>query len=58
MNSFRSVLLCLIVLCFAQLSNSLFSADLTNGQNGPTQNALRVMTFNIRFANPSDGDHI
>lgn len=58
MSSIRCVLLCLIVLSFTQPSNSLLSADQNNGQNGLNQNALQVMTFNIRFANPNDGDHI
>ena len=57
MSRFRSVVLCFGLVCVAQLSSMAAAAD-EESNGADAGSTLQVMTFNIRFANPKDGEHI
>ena len=54
---FRVVVVCLAFACLGQLSSEAPTANAA-GSASEQPGTLRVMTFNIRYANPKDGDHI
>jgi endonuclease/exonuclease/phosphatase family metal-dependent hydrolase len=57
MRSYCTAMIGFAAVCFAQLSSIVLSAEAVNAADA-SRSSLRVMTFNIRYANPKDGDHI